>query len=218
MIALIIPLLSCLIGAFWAASKNRNPFLWGVLCFLLPLIGQVLLAVVGDDKPLDTKIAQAISAQSETPASVSYDKKKWDALVEFDEDIRNAAETVRPYGQEFVDRLADRYLSLNDKSYLPNILTKLAAESERAVIAKNKLADFNSLAGRAQEYYNTPSGKVVILHDRRLLAEVGGDIKSFDNLAMFRKRVSQPKGEWLMVTGADRVAFVERFAPLWPAS
>lgn len=36
-------------GGFWAKSKNRNPWGWGLLCGALPLIGLIALAF---QKPL----------------------------------------------------------------------------------------------------------------------------------------------------------------------
>jgi hypothetical protein len=61
---LIIPVVLGLIGAFWAKSKNLSAGLWGILCFILPVIGLVILAFKKADLSPEEKLANAIRAQT----------------------------------------------------------------------------------------------------------------------------------------------------------
>jgi len=73
---------------------------------------------------------------------------RWEALVRFDDEVREAAEKLRPFGLAFVDELGEAFMALReDRKYLPNIVRGLAekarqieaerlrAESERAISA-----------------------------------------------------------------------------------
>ncbi|MEI9929180.1 MAG: zinc ribbon domain-containing protein [Rhizomicrobium sp.] len=70
-----------------------------------------------------------------------YDRAKWQALVQYDSDISSAADTVRSFGQMWVDELGASYMALNDKSYLPGIVEKVTA---RAKAEKQRQADIRA--------------------------------------------------------------------------
>jgi hypothetical protein len=124
-----VALILGLIGAFWAQSKNLNPFLWGVLCTLLPVLGLLILAFRKAQQPLEQKIATAIKSSRATPQTDQrFDQQKWNALVQYDPDIKRAYDYVVPLGPTYVQRLATDYFALNDKAYLPQIVNKLVAE------------------------------------------------------------------------------------------
>jgi hypothetical protein len=56
---------------------------------------------------------------------------RWNALLRFDDEIRTAAERLRPFGDTWVDKLGQAYFTLNeDRKYLPNIVRELIAEAE----------------------------------------------------------------------------------------
>jgi hypothetical protein len=58
---------------------------------------------------------------------------RWEALVRFDDEIREAAEELIPYGVEWVDQLGQAFFALNeDRSYLPNIVERLRREAQFA--------------------------------------------------------------------------------------
>lgn len=63
-------------------------------------------------------------------AAAAYDRTKWQALVQYDPDISAAADTVRPFGQMWVDELGASYMALNDKSYLSGIVEKITARAK----------------------------------------------------------------------------------------
>ena len=58
--------------------------------------------------------------------------EKWRALVKFDEDIAKAADTLRPFGDQWIAELGRGYFALGeDKRYLPNIVEKLVSEAKQ---------------------------------------------------------------------------------------
>ena len=64
-------------------------------------------------------------AEEATRNPYAYDRKKWDALVQYDEDIGRVAKALQPYGEKYIDQFASAYLALNDKEYLPVIVKKI---------------------------------------------------------------------------------------------
>lgn len=131
----LIPVVSGLIGAFWAQSKNKNWLLWGLLCLVFPIVGLVFLAFA----KADVSQSKSVGAQpnSGDPVLVApehsasdYDERKWAALVEYDPEIRRFADEVTQMGPSYERELASSYLALNDKSYLPAIVEKLKSRFE----------------------------------------------------------------------------------------
>ena len=58
---------------------------------------------------------------------------RWEALVQFDDEIREAAARLLPFGSVWVDKLGDAFFALHeDRRYLPNIVARLTAEAELA--------------------------------------------------------------------------------------
>src|ERR1700733_12434517 len=56
---------------------------------------------------------------------------RWEALVRYDPEIREAATQLMPFGSIWVDRLGEAFFALNeDRKYLSNIVTKLVKEAE----------------------------------------------------------------------------------------
>jgi hypothetical protein len=56
---------------------------------------------------------------------------RWEALVRYDPEVREAALQLMPFGSTWVDRLGEAFAALNeDRKYLPNIVTELVKEAE----------------------------------------------------------------------------------------
>ena len=70
-------------------------------------------------------------------AGPSFDRAKWNALVQYDKDIALMAEKLQPLGQKWLDEFASSYLVLNDKTYLPEIERKIVAAA-RSEAEQNK--------------------------------------------------------------------------------
>jgi hypothetical protein len=63
------------------------------------------------------------------PQDRPFNVEKWEALVRYDPKIAAIADKLRPLGQRWVDEFARAYLALNDKQYLPNIVSQLLADA-----------------------------------------------------------------------------------------
>lgn len=73
-----------------------------------------------------------VTSQSDelTPAPPSYDLQKWNALVQYDADIKRIVDALMPFGQKYVDEFAQAFMALNDKNYLPQIIEKILASAK----------------------------------------------------------------------------------------
>ena len=60
-----------------------------------------------------------------------------EALVRYDTDIARVVAALNPYGEKYVDELAQAYLVLNDKQYLPMIIQKIVETAKRDAAASN---------------------------------------------------------------------------------
>lgn len=118
-IVLLVASVSALIGGSMASNRSKNPIVWGLICFLFPLIGLIILAASGTDQP-----ARSVS---NLPRGVDYNR--WTTLKEVDPDIAAAASEAQKIGPMAEHRLAEKFLTLNDKSYLPTLLHNLQKEA-----------------------------------------------------------------------------------------
>jgi hypothetical protein len=97
--------------------------------FLLPqfLDPEPKLALVSSEEDADQQ-QNASSPQSYDEET--YDKEKWNSLVENDPDFSRLVKVLALYGQKYVDELAKAYLVLKDKDYLPMILEKIVTTAK----------------------------------------------------------------------------------------
>lgn len=59
---------------------------------------------------------------------------RWEALVRFDDEIREAAFKLLPFGPIWIDRLGEAFFALGeDRKYLPNIVDRLIEQATREV-------------------------------------------------------------------------------------
>ena len=55
---------------------------------------------------------------------------RWEALLRFDDEIRNAAMKLLPFGPGWVDQMGEAFFALNeDRAYLLNIVNRLIEEA-----------------------------------------------------------------------------------------
>lgn len=90
-----------------ARSRDRDPAIWAVICFLFPLIGVLALAISG-----------GAPRSSANRGVAGEEGKKWQVLQELDPDIRAAADRIREADPSYEGLLAQKYMALNDKNYL----------------------------------------------------------------------------------------------------
>ncbi len=84
------------------------------------------------DNPHRRHMAEsAIEHDRDEPPRRSYDRAKWDALVEYDPDIARIVAALKPYDQKYTDQFASAYLAINDKSYLAVIVQKVLATAKQ---------------------------------------------------------------------------------------
>jgi hypothetical protein len=192
-----------LICGAMAASKNKNVFLWFVAGLFFGFIPLIILAMSSPEKSQEEKIAEALTTSNTTTTSSIYDVKRWKALVEFDPEIAAAANSVLPFGQKYVDQLAEKFLALNDKQYLSSIAGKIIILAQQDA-AEADAASFLTLADEKIMFLGTtPIGPVAVLKDGQALLEQRGQISKFPDAASLRKATND-QSQWMPVE--DRTA------------
>jgi hypothetical protein len=116
------------------------------------------------------------------------DHRRWSALVEVDPEIAAAAAEARELGPTYERSLQSKYLALNDKAYLPQIMQRLREAARDDALNQELLAEeqvrvdalpqgrFFDSAGTEIEYERLSSGKVKItagLGTGRVFADLG---------------------------------------------
>lgn len=143
-----------------ASSRNRDPVAWGVICFLTGIIGIIVLALLG------TNNDPRVNATSE--AEKSRDALRWRTLVEVDPEIAAAAAEARKISPLAEQALAEKYLAINDKTYLGAILMNVLANPPVPTNGQFKGVNYRLL----------PSGAVVVTKGRN----VGKAYNSYDDM------------------------------------
>jgi hypothetical protein len=64
-------------------------------------------------------------------SSPQFDRLKWAALLKYDPQLAAIAEKLLPLGQKWVDEFAASYLAINDKGYLPSIVSKIISDAKK---------------------------------------------------------------------------------------
>jgi hypothetical protein len=100
---------------------------------------------------------------------------RWNALVRYDDEIRAAAERLRPFGDMWVSKLGQDFFALNeDRKYLPNIVARLIAEA--------KLAQEEEQSKREREQEER------LMHAFRVLAD--GNLCTEESLNILREALA----------------------------
>lgn len=83
------------------------------------------------DRVVEPPLPRLGSTTASLPPPVdTFDRKRWLSLIRYDEELRSAAETVRVYGSKWEDELAEDYLRINDRTYLPKIVERIVSEAQ----------------------------------------------------------------------------------------
>ncbi len=156
MIFIVIPIVSGFIGASIAKGRDRSALGWFAICFFLPLLGHILLAVLPSEAapaatstpvvavaapvrnthaPVAAPIADAAPPRVEAlfnlpPVSPA---ERWRYLVEYDPTLRDAAAQLAPLGPEAVDKLRDAFFALQDRTLVPNVVARIRERHSAAV-------------------------------------------------------------------------------------
>jgi hypothetical protein len=69
-LVVFVAIFSAFVGARMAKSRKRDPAIWAVICFLVPLVGILALAIAGNS-----------SLDSQNQGSFSDYENKWRILL-----------------------------------------------------------------------------------------------------------------------------------------
>jgi hypothetical protein len=152
MFFVLVMSVSAVIGAAIAASRGKSVVTWFLLCFFLPLIGHVLLAVL----PMQNAVAATRQPASQ-PLPIAHDggtarqqtasnqfdgmtafsvEQQWQILVEYDPVLRKGAAELAPFGPEVVRKLRDAFFVLQDRSLIPGIVIRIREKHEAQAAAQ----------------------------------------------------------------------------------
>jgi hypothetical protein len=107
------------------------PFLNSVGLLVL-LLGSII-AITRSGQISGTEVAQQPSDGSRSSSQLDpagYDLKKWNALLQYDADIKRVADALAPYGQKYLDQFAEAFMTINDKNYLPQIIQTILSTAK----------------------------------------------------------------------------------------
>lgn len=111
---IVVWILCGALGSGIARAKGLGPVKWGLICLLFGVFGVFALV-------LQTSRHAATLAQP--------DRRRWEALVQIDPEITAAAAEAMALGRHQTELLAQLYLAVDDKSYLPSIMQKVRAST-----------------------------------------------------------------------------------------
>src|SRR4051812_46733609 len=87
---------------------------------------------------------------------------RWEALVRFDDEIREAAAKLIPYGAAWVDKMGEAFLALDeDRKYLPNIVASLTEEAAFVARCEALEAERADAAQWAEAVSKLPGGEKI---------------------------------------------------------
>jgi hypothetical protein len=170
-----------------------------------------------------SKGGNSSSTRSQNPTvSVSYDRQKWSVLKEIDPEIAAAASQVAIHGKRYEEDLAERYMTLGDKTYLNSIVehvlqrqreedVRQAAEETRFAAFKETETYKNQLQNlKSANVFETSGGIAVMLPDFRCVqVENTGDITVYADLSDRENYHSKDK-KWDMVDTQKKQAHIDR--------
>ncbi len=166
-------------GMFWAIPYRQNHPMAAVGAFfgsvdptyalagwvaggsVLAFLVGIGLLIAGLVRATQTPQAEPVhqpgnGGSSTTPAS--FNRAKWNALLQYDNDILAAVESIRPLGSKWADEFASSYLALNDKTYIPEIIRKVTA---RAKAEAEELEQARLQRQQQQEAYEREQWRVL---------------------------------------------------------
>ncbi|MGB9115154.1 hypothetical protein [Bradyrhizobium sp.] len=110
--------------------------------FIVVLLGSII-AITRSGQVSGAEITQQASYGSRFSSQLDpagYDLKKWNALLQYDADIKRVADALAPYGQKYLDQFAEAFMAINDKNYLPQIIRTIL-ESAKLDAARVPIED-----------------------------------------------------------------------------
>jgi hypothetical protein len=194
-----------------------NPILFWLSALVLGIGVLVERGVIpiGDDKEAENDAAGVApvgggQSSSHNPhlasahAPLYLDRNKWNALLQYDEQIAQVAAKLRPLGDKWVDQFGAAFLALNDKSYLPSIVKKIIEDARKE---DEKRQEILRSKGKDSTFYDPTSFrpgtiifgrnalKVALLPNGQVLEFDGEREVTFPSIVDYREKTND-WGEW----------------------
>lgn len=217
---LLLLWLACgVVTAIIASNKGKSGVAWFFLGCVLGVFGIILIAVLPSETATTIRVVNewpepardAHAAQPSlprapvpAPGGSSHDARKWQVLKEVDSDVATAAARVAALGARYEDELADKFLALNDKSYLQaieeRIVTRVEEERARAAALQGSTAAADAEASQKEmgDYLATLRGNGNV--DPRFKEKV--------------RDVEPYVGRWEPARGGIKITFVDQSVAL----
>lgn len=215
-------------GYSLAAQKGRDPVLWCIICLISGILGVIAIAIVPDQQTSVNLDIERLRKPATSGENVSFDKQRWNALIEFDPEISEAVHEVKEIDENYVDYLAEKFMVLNDKTYLPSIISnirnivderketeaKAASEKLHRITNITKTDEFRKFKNmiEASNVFETNSGVAFVLPDYRCV-QVGttGECLVFEG-ATERHAAFRNDKRWSFVTDpARKIDYFQRY-------
>jgi len=196
-----------------ASSKGRDPTGWFFIGLILGIFGMFLIALLpavnttssdsfsgwnasNQDHSTFPSNAATIQRASALPES-KYDKQKWNILKEVDAEIAATAARIIALDPVLEDMLAEKFITLNDKSYLASIERHIADK----FLADRKLFEeqtANLEKGEAESSQRE-------MQDYRFAIQGTGQFDPKHNLKV--TNVEPYVGSWVSFRGGIKITF-----------
>lgn len=147
-VGIILGLALLVIGGFFIAKDYVNSNAGSRTSYRSGGSSQYSFSFASDDD--DRGSIQQKTTTAPTVAPDKFDKKKWQVLKGVDPDIAAASAEVSAMAPELDDVLAERYLVLNDKTYLSALVSTIVKENAERIEAE-RLAKEKAQAAMSEQ-------------------------------------------------------------------
>lgn len=141
--------------------------------FVIPIGASSVMAFIASlsETPSRQPKQRPVESSADDASSPQLDRRKWEALLEYDRDVAEAASLVRPLGQAWLDEFATAFLALNDKSYLPGLVEKITARAKSEEKEREQRREEQRVeeAQRQQEYRQEQERRAKARRERRAI-------------------------------------------------
>jgi hypothetical protein len=140
---LIMGAFTAFVGGYIANLNNRNPWVWGAVCFFISGLGFLILMALGkapEPAPRPRSAWDIDLDKAPAPIPERPEQTWWKHIKDIDADIRAAASEVSQLSADYEDVLADQFVAPGDKKdYLRSLVEALKAQ--HAALIEQQAAD-----------------------------------------------------------------------------
>jgi ABC-2 type transport system permease protein len=168
------------VGAFFGQTDTTYALAgWvaglGVLAFFIG-VGLLIAGLVKSSSTTQAEFIYESGGEDISPQSASFDRVKWNALRQYDDEIAAADKKIRPLGLKWSEELASSYLALNDKTYLPQLIDQITARAKSELEEREKLrleSERERLSQIRREQQRSSARKVVEMPEKMNVNWIG---------------------------------------------